>query len=95
MAYGVVHFFAGGTQEQYQASIAAVHPSDGGLPEGQTFHAAGPSAGGWSIMAIHESQESWEKFRDGTLVPRMQAGIEGGFQGAPQETGFPVFALYP
>ena len=95
MAYGVVHFFAGGTQEQYQASIAAVHPSDGGLPAGQTFHAAGPSAGGWSIVAIHESQESWEKFRDGTLVPRMQAGIEGGFQAPPQETGFPVFAIHP
>jgi hypothetical protein len=95
MAYGVVHFFAGGTQEQYQASIAAVHPSDGRLPDGQTFHAAGPSAGGWSIMAIHESQESWEKFRDGTLVPGMQAGIEGGFQAPPHETGFPVFAIYP
>ncbi len=26
MAYGVVHQFAGGTEEQYQASIAAVHP---------------------------------------------------------------------
>ena len=26
MAYGIVHFFPGGTQEQYEASIAAVHP---------------------------------------------------------------------
>ena len=37
MAYGVVHQFAGGTEEQYQASVAAVHPSDGSLPEGQCF----------------------------------------------------------
>ena len=95
MAYGVVHFFAGGTQDQYEASVAAVHPSDGSLPDGQTFHAAGPSAGGWSIVAIHESQESWERFRDGTLVPRMQAGIDGGLQAPPQETGFPVFAIHP
>jgi hypothetical protein len=95
MAYGVVHFFAGGTQEQYEASIGAVHPSDGSLPDGQTFHASGPSAGGWSIMAIHESQESWEKFRDGTLVPKMQAGIAGGFEAPPQEAGFPVFAIHP
>ena len=95
MAYGVVHFFSGGTEEQYEASIAAVHPSDGSLPDGQTFHAAGPSDGGWSIMAIHESQESWEKFRDGTLVPRMMAGIAGGFQAPPEETGFPVFAIHP
>ena len=29
MAYGVVHQFKGGTKEQYEASIAAVHPADG------------------------------------------------------------------
>jgi hypothetical protein len=90
MAYGVVHQFAGGTKEQYEASIAAVHPSSGGLPEGQTFHAAGPSEGGWTIVAIHDSQESWERFREGTLMPRMAQGIEGGFTAPPQETGFDV-----
>ena len=51
MAYGIVHQFEGGTKEQYDASLAAVHPSDGGLPEGQVFHAAGPSADGWTIVA--------------------------------------------
>ena len=90
MAYGIVHQFAGGTEEQYRASIAAVHPSDGSLPEGQVFHVAGPSGDGWVIVAIHESKESWETFRDGTLMPRFQAGIEGGFQVAPQETAFEV-----
>jgi len=38
------------------------------------------------IVAIHDSKESWENFRDGTLMPRMQAGIEGGFAAPPQET---------
>jgi hypothetical protein len=90
MAHGVVHQFAGGTEEQYQASIAAVHPSDGSLPEGQVFHAAGPSADGWTIVAIHVSKESWERFRDGTLMPRMQAGIDGGFAAPPEETTFEV-----
>ena len=90
MAYGVVHQFAGGTEQQYKASIAAVHPSDGSLPEGQVFHAAGPSDGGWTIMAVHDSKESWEKFRDGTLMPRMQAGIEGGFEAPPEEIAFEV-----
>jgi hypothetical protein len=90
MAYGVVHHFPGGTQEQYEASIAAVHPSDGSLPEGQVFHAAGPSDGGWTIVAVHNSQESWERFRDETLMPAMGAGIEGGFTSPPQETEFPV-----
>jgi hypothetical protein len=90
MAYGVVHQFAGGTKEQYEASIGAVHPADGGLPAGQIFHAAGPSATGWTIVALHDSQESWEAFRDGTLMPRMSQGIAGGFEAPPQESTFEV-----
>ena len=90
MAYGIIHRFAGGTEDQYRASLAAVHPSDGSLPEGQVFHAAGPSDDGWVIVAIHESKNSWENFRDGTLMPRLQAGVEGGFQVPPQESGFEV-----
>lgn len=89
MAYGVVHKFAGGTKAQYEASIAAVHPADG-LPQGQLYHAAGPSADGWTIVAVHESKENWEAFRDGTLLPRMQQGIDGGFTSPPEETGFEI-----
>ncbi|MDQ1488085.1 MAG: hypothetical protein QOD57_4095 [Actinomycetota bacterium] len=95
MAFGIVHHFAGGTKEQYEASIAAVHPSDGSLPEGQIFHAAGPSEGGWTIMAVHETQGSWERFRDGTLIPRMQQGIEGGFDAPPVETEIDVYKIMP
>jgi hypothetical protein len=70
-----------------------VHPSRDQLPEGQTYHAAGPSAGGWTIVAIHESLESWEQFRDRTLMPTMQAGIAGGFDGPPEETVFEIYNL--
>ncbi len=94
MAYGLIHFFPGGTQGQYEKSVGAVHPPSG-LPEGQIFHAAGASEGGWTIVAIHDSKESWEKFRDGTLMPRMQQGIEGGFQSPPEETTFEVHSLQP
>jgi hypothetical protein len=95
MAYGITHFFAGGTQEQYDAVIAAVHPPDGGLPKGQIFHTAGASEGGWTIVAVHDSQESWEEFRDGTLLPRFEQGIEGGFTAPPVETGFVTHTLMP
>jgi len=44
---------------------------------------------------VHESKESWEKFRDGILMPRMQAGIEGGFASPPQETEIDVSTLLP
>jgi hypothetical protein len=95
MAFGIVHHFPGGTKEQYEASMAAVHPSDGSLPGGQIFHAAGPSAGGWTIMAVHDSQSSWEQFRDGILLPKLQAGIEGGFATPPVETEIDVYKLMP
>ncbi|MGB8652029.1 MAG: hypothetical protein WCD35_15355 [Mycobacteriales bacterium] len=91
--YAVIHFFPGGTREQYEASIAAVHPGPDQLPAGQLYHAAGPSEGGFTITAVHDSQASWEKFRDEVLMPTMQAGIAGGFTSAPVETGFPIVNL--
>jgi hypothetical protein len=89
MAYAVVHEFPGGTKEQYEASIAAVHPA-GGLPAGQVSHIAGPSGDGWVIVAVHDSKQSWEQFRDGILMPKMAAGIAGGFASPPRETTFEV-----
>jgi hypothetical protein len=93
MAYGVVHFFPGGTKDQYEASIAAVHPSRERLPQGQIYHAAGPSGNGWVVVAIHESRESWEQFRDGKLRPQLQKGASGSLSGPPQETVFEVYNL--
>jgi hypothetical protein len=95
MAYGIIHFFAGGTQEQYDATLAAVHAEAGSLPKGQIFHVAGASEGGWTIVAVHDSRESWEAFRDGTLLPRLGQGIEGGFAEPPTETGFDAYNVMP
>jgi hypothetical protein len=90
MPYGIIHRFAGATKEQYEASVAAVHP-EGGLPAGQIFHAAGPSEDGkWTIVAIHDTKESWEHFRDDILMPKLSAGVAGGFEGAPEEMTFEV-----
>jgi hypothetical protein len=92
--YGIVHRFAGGTKEQYEASLAQVHP-DGGrsLPEGQTVHVAGATDDGWIVIAVHESQESWERFRDQTLLPGLQQVGDAGFAGAPEETTFEVYKV--
>ena len=94
MAYGIVHHFPGGTQAQYEATLAAVHPGEG-LPDGQTFHAAGASAGGWTVVAVHDSKESWERFRDNVLMPKLQQGVEGGFTTPPQETTIDLFRVRP
>jgi hypothetical protein len=32
MAFAIVHYFPGGTKEQYEATIAAVHPG-GRMPQ--------------------------------------------------------------
>jgi hypothetical protein len=90
MPYGVVHQFPGGTNEQYDATLAAVHPADGSLPKGQLYHVAGASQDGWTIVAVHDSQESWETFRDTILNPRLEQGVEGGFATPPQETAFEI-----
>jgi hypothetical protein len=88
MSYVIVHHFPGGTREQYEASVAAVHPGKGILPKGQVYHTAGASAGGWTVVAVHDSRQSWEKFRDETLLPRFKKGIKGGFTTSPQEIAF-------
>jgi hypothetical protein len=90
MAYGIVHFFPNGTKEQYEATLAAVHPDRDSLPKGQVYHAAGASEGGWTVMAIHESKESWDKFKNDILMPKLTRGIEGGFTTPPQEQVFEI-----
>jgi heme-degrading monooxygenase HmoA len=85
--FGIVHRFPGGTADQYDASVAEVHPADG-LPEGQTYHAAGRTDDGWIVVALWDSQESWERFRDGTLLPGFERLGDQGLPGPPQETTF-------
>ncbi|AFY02364.1 hypothetical protein [Bdellovibrio bacteriovorus] len=91
MAFGIVHFFPNGTKQQYDATLAAVHPDRSTLPKGQLYHAAGESDGGWTVIAIHDSQESWEEFRDDVLMPRLSKGIQGGFTTPPQEQSFEIY----
>jgi hypothetical protein len=94
MAYGIVHRFAGGTKEQYEASLAKVHPHGGGeLPEGQTLHIGGATEDGWIIVAIHDSRESWERFRDQTLRPGLAELGDVGFAEPTEETAFEVHKL--
>jgi len=91
--FAIIHHFPGGTKKQYAASIAALHPGKNVLPKGQIFHTAGPTDGGWTIVAVHDSKKSWGKFRDEILLPRFQKGIKGGFKTPPQETSMVVHNL--
>jgi len=87
MAYVIVNDFDGGTRQQYDATVNVVHPPEG-LPAGQTQHHAGPSATGWVVVAVWDSKEAWEKFRDETLLPGLQGLGDSGLQGPPKVTEF-------
>ena len=91
MAYLITHFYEGGTKEQYEATVEAVHPP-GGLPAGQIYHAAGPTDGGWLVVAVWVSKDSCEEFISGTLVPTLPT-IGGGLVGPPQERNAEVAKL--
>ncbi len=82
MAYLLTHFWPGGTEDQYQAMAAAVHPPDR-LPDGQTFHAAGPTDGGYLIAAVWESKAHSDRFVSDVLMASMP--VAGGFEGGPEE----------
>jgi hypothetical protein len=84
-AFVIVHHFPRGTKAQYKKTLAAVHPGRTKLPKGQIYHAAGKSAGGWTIVAVHDSKASWQRFREKVLLPTLKKGVKGGFKSRPQE----------
>ena len=94
MPYAIMHHFPGGTQEQYDAALPVVHGGPDDLPAGQIFHAAGPTPGGWTVFAVHDTKESWERFRDEVLLPGLPK-VEGGFESPPEETAYELHNLLP
>jgi len=85
MAYVLTHFWPNRTEQQYRATIGKVHPDNGKkLPAGQSYHAAGPTEGGFLIVAVWESKAIADKFIHETLLPAVPT-IQGGLQGPPQE----------
>jgi hypothetical protein len=91
MAYMISHFYEGGTSNQYDATVAAVHPA-GGLPDGQVYHAAGPTDGGYLIVAVWDSKEACDSFISDKLMAVLPT-LEGGLAGPPQERSADVHNL--
>jgi hypothetical protein len=90
MSYMVTHFWPGASEDQYKATVAVVHPP-GGLPEGQTYHVAGPSDGGILITAVWDSKEQCDRFITDKLMASMP--IAGGLEGQPQERSAEAISL--
>ena len=90
MAYLITHYWPGASEDQYHATVAAVHPPDG-LPDGQVYHAAGPSDGGILITAVWDTKAQYESFLRDKLMASMP--IAGGFSGQPEERAAEVVNL--
>lgn len=95
MPYVISHFFPGGTAVQYEAVMIALNGGLGSIPEGQIVHFAGPVPGGFQVIAVQESKESWDRFVSETFAPMMGKGIAGGFEAPPAELAFRTTHAYP
>ncbi len=72
MAIVVMNEMQGGDQGLYDQVTSAVMP-DGRLPDGCKDHIAGPMEGGWRVITVWDSDEQFQRFRNETLIPAIQA----------------------
>lgn len=87
MAVLMTHRWPGGTEAQYRATIATVHPPDG-LPEGQLSHTAGVAEGDPDRCRVGLQGER-RQHRQRRAVASMP--VEGGFERQPEERVAGVF----
>ena len=71
MAVALVFNGVGVTQAQYEQVLNEVMPA-GGVTPGVIFHAAGPSADGWRVVEVWESQEALDRFFQEKLGAALQ-----------------------
>ncbi len=81
MAYLLTHYWPGGTEDQYRATLAAAGAAAGGSPP-ESIHAAGATDGGFLIAAVYDSKATADGFIE-KLMSVMP--IEGGLVGPPEE----------
>lgn len=82
MAYLMTHYWPGATMEQYNKTVGVLHPPDA-LPEGEIWHAAGPTGEGVLIAAVWESKKHFDRFLSDRVMPSMP--IANGLSGQPQQ----------
>jgi hypothetical protein len=61
---------AGWTAEQDAALLKSLD-LEGSPPAGNRIRMAGPTADGWRIVSLWDSEADWERFRDGRLMPAL------------------------
>ena len=72
MALAFLLEFPGVTQEQYDQVLEKLQLG-GKTYQGGIFHVAGPMEGGWRVITVWDSDEQFQRFRNETLIPAIQA----------------------
>ncbi len=76
MAVCLVIDVPGGKMEQYEDVMHKLEESGGRLGEGQTFHAAGPTDDGFTVIDVWNSRDDFDRFLQGRLGQAIQeAGV--------------------
>lgn len=70
MAVVIVNQMDGADQSVYDEVSPKTMPD--GLPDGCQAHIAGPTAGGWRVITVWDSEDKFNEFRDGTLLPALK-----------------------
>ena len=83
MAVGMLVRIPGGTQELYDSIDEHLGWDGKEYPPGFISHYAGPTADGWLVFDVWESQEDFERFAQEDLGPAVAAAT--GWQ-APEMT---------
>ena len=91
MAVVIVNEMGGGDQSLYDEVTSQVMPG-GQLPNGCQLHIAGPMDGGWRVITVWDSEEQFQEFRDGTLIPALQESGQAD-RVSPQIDARPVYKL--
>jgi hypothetical protein len=94
VAIVVVSEVAGVTAEQDAAMVKALG-LDHSPPAGGRIRMAGPTADGWRIVTLWDSEEDFERFRTERLVPALAAAgrTVPAFEIWPIETVWTVWEL--
>jgi heme-degrading monooxygenase HmoA len=71
MAVVVTNVIPGGSQDLYESVAGKVMPGDQ-LPEGCRLHVAGPINEGWRVVTVWDSEDAFDRFRQGKLLPTLQ-----------------------
>jgi hypothetical protein len=93
MAVARIAVFPGGTKEQYDYLGTLMADGVANQPERRLL-AAGPTAGGWTIIQVWESKDALDRFVQEVLGPAMQQAGDRGYPQAPEITDVDLTELH-